>query len=219
MDTLLGTDRVLFYHTNESLDAITTGLDIRGNDRVLAIAGSGDQSFAMVERGAIVTALDRNSAQIDYMRARADALSKGDFEGFLKEELCFQKPQIRSSDEGRLQNIRDNLGNLKILDPKSVSDILSECPEGTFDKIYLSNVGRPCMAGKLIVQALGCLAVGGLVYHSYSRRGYFPGLYDKEVSAELEFRLSSEANEFEMRDFYETNKSYGWHPVVFRKIA
>ena len=73
-----------FYtHTNENLDAIVEGLSICPEDKVLAVLGSGDQAFAMVERGALVHAVDLNFAQVLFAQKRINFIRDRKYDAFL----------------------------------------------------------------------------------------------------------------------------------------
>jgi len=58
----------MYYFTNESLEAIITGLEPNSEDNVLTICGSGDQAFALLEFGCQVIAIDENPQQICYAK-------------------------------------------------------------------------------------------------------------------------------------------------------
>jgi hypothetical protein len=122
--------------TNESLDAVVEGLELTPNDSVLAIAGSGDQAFAILEYAGRVTAVDKNSHQTEYVKLRAEALKQGRYDLFLCNHARVPKVLNYFSKEGRLDRIKANLENLTILEP---SDIFALKTEETFSKIYLSN--------------------------------------------------------------------------------
>jgi len=62
--------------TNESLAAIVNGLDVNETDDILAICGSGDQAFALLEKAHSVTAVDIYKNQVDYARYRKRCLKE-----------------------------------------------------------------------------------------------------------------------------------------------
>lgn len=132
--------------SNEEPKAVATGLDIKPNDKVLSIAGSGDQVFHMLELGAKVRVCDKDLIQIEVVRARAEALHERDIEAFLglgEYGLLYDKDYVERrraffKQGNRLETIRRNLDNLVLLDQPS--DILVEAQKGPQTKINLSNV-------------------------------------------------------------------------------
>ena len=73
--------------TNEHLGAVYAGMNIRPSDRVLAICGSGDVPFALLEginpaSSGYVRAVDLLDVQVKYARQHADDLVRGNTEGF-----------------------------------------------------------------------------------------------------------------------------------------
>lgn len=74
--------RKFYGHTNESLWAVISGMNVSKDDRVLTICGSGDQAFALVEYAREVLAVDIEAKQIDYAKKRLEALKKGNYEDF-----------------------------------------------------------------------------------------------------------------------------------------
>jgi len=79
--------------TNEPLGAVYAGMDIKPEDRVLAICGSGDVPFALLEginpnSNGIIRAVDLLDVQVKYAKHQADTLLRGDFNEFMRcEEL------------------------------------------------------------------------------------------------------------------------------------
>ena len=104
--------------TNESLDAIVLGLGVGPGDTVLAVAGSGDQAFAMLATGARVVVADSRQQQIDYVLHRAACLQQGNISGFLRESygsLSGRFAREYFEVPGRLDSVRNNLPNLEVL--------------------------------------------------------------------------------------------------------
>lgn len=69
--------------TNESLKSIIEGLQINPQDYVLSICASGDQAFAMLEKGTKVLAVDKDQNYLKYARKRLEMLKEGRFDDFL----------------------------------------------------------------------------------------------------------------------------------------
>jgi hypothetical protein len=147
---------VLYSSTNENLEGLIAGLDVKPEDIILAVGGCGDQAFALLEIAGRVIVADSNSSQIELIRKRAKLLQDEDYQRFLNvEEVgsadgCFSgehMPQmiqankkrryIYFSSEGRLEMIRKNLGNLEIREPV---DIIEVSKSTEHNKIYLSNI-------------------------------------------------------------------------------
>jgi len=141
--------------TEERLEAIIAGLDINPKDIVLAVGGSGDQAFALLEKAKRVLVVDLNPSQIDYIQRRVKLLQDEDYKGFLeipecedgdgwgksyrthlKKELVLRNWYFTCEKREKLDRIRENLSNLCIA-RMSVFEIPDA--EGIFSKIYLSN--------------------------------------------------------------------------------
>ena len=128
--------------TNESIYGIVAGLDLKEGDRILAICGSGDQAFAMLEYADFVQAVDINPRQVAYAQYRAKQINDGDFEGFHKvgymwdgTRFAFERRDYFT--EERLKRIRNRLDSL-VIKETNIFDIRPR--EGEFNKIYFSNV-------------------------------------------------------------------------------
>lgn len=205
--------------TNEVLEAIVNGLDLKPEDNVLAIAGSGDQAFAMLEYGCKVTAIDIKLDQIKFVKLRAEALKLKCYEDFLRKKANPERIKAYFAKEGRLDRIRANLDNLKVLEPSNIFTMQSA---ELFSKIYLSNA----LAGshvhisekdslvmlrsykELLSDVTKNLTLGGLVYET-SRYNH----HEMSLGLMEEAHLSLSAQD------YERANSYGWHPMIFRKVA
>lgn len=168
---------------NESLDAIVSGLDIQPDDVILAVAGSGDQPLALLERAAKVIAVDINPVQIELLKKRLELLKKGDYNGFLSIEErgeadgCFSghymEPLEQANRKFREKYFMDRfgilakkIGNLEVLEPM---DVLRAIQERSFSKAYLSNVlgFESSLSSRNLLYALSeRLPINGLVYVS-----------------------------------------------------
>ena len=142
-----------YSHTNESLDGIVKGMNVNETDEIIAVCGSGDQAFALLEYAKSVVAVDNDKEQIEYAKKRAKALKAGDYNGFFpcpnnvyfspdgSYWKCFAG-EVRQyfekhNPEARLEKIRKKLGSLEI---RHVTDLLDEIQEDRFSKAYLSNI-------------------------------------------------------------------------------
>ncbi|MFH1064896.1 MAG: hypothetical protein V1734_00105 [Nanoarchaeota archaeon] len=215
-----------YIATNESLDSIIVGMMLDRRDKVLAILGSGDQAFAMLEYGCSVIAVDCNAKQRRLAETRVEMLAGGDTHGFLYYAGC-EENLVDDSDmmhrdarneyfmrAGKLGKIRRNLSNLKI----RKEDIFNVREKG-FTKIYLSNalvlygtcIGRDDYWNKCLKAMVRLLEPEGLLYISnshciddilaYSRK--------EEKTLRLEKELTKKCRQFDTGE---------WTPGVYRKI-
>lgn len=214
-----------YLYTNETLDAIIGGLDLKRDDKVLSILGSGDQAFAMLEYSSVI-ATDRVRAQLKFVNKRIKHLKNSEFDDFLMRNYSLKDtkeyvPNVltRSGDyvldfinlrneyflrnKNRLNNIRDRIDNLKILN----NNILN-CTNKEFNKIYFSNA---LTNGTNITKLVDILPNNGLIYISNS------GVVNRIIEQRSEYKivkdeeLSKLAKDSEYISF-ET-------PGVYRKIS
>lgn len=140
---------LVFTCTNESLSAIIKGLKPKPSDHILAIAGSGDQAFALLEYGCRVTAIDFSEEQIRFISRQRQRIKQNRVR-FLSEEkesefeaanpyysMTIRESRAAYFNERRVARIADSLHNLS-LRHDSISRIT-----GTFNKMYLSNASIP----------------------------------------------------------------------------
>lgn len=216
-----------YIATNESLDSIMAGMMLGKRDRVLAILGSGDQAFAMLEYGCLVTAVDYNAKQRRLAEARMKMLAEGDTHGFLYggcDETFLDDIDRMHRDArneyfmrtGKLGKIRKNLSNLEI----RKGDIF-KLRESGFTRIYLSNALNFEHSGGSIPswnylndglkKAARMLEPEGLLYIANGRCIEDILAYNKKEKAAL--RLEKELTK-ECRQFYTGE----WTPSVYRKL-
>jgi len=132
---------VLYDFTNETLESVIGGLSPQPEDRVLSVAGSGDQALALLEYTSRVVAVDNKPWQMDYFKRRVDALRNGDYDGFrfllgFRAEHCSQDLSASYFDDERLGAIRRKLDRLTLVEG-DIFDIKKLW--GKFNKVYLSN--------------------------------------------------------------------------------
>jgi len=176
---------VLFRFTNESLAGIITGMDISPGDKVLAIGGSGDQAFAILEFAKKVVAVDKSKDQVDFIRQKVEFLRERDYDGFLgivlfdardyadpmseeaKERMQLEKVRrYFTEDPRRLERIRNNLQNLEIR-CENIIDSVKE--PSAYTKVYLSNSNLFLRQPKGIMQTYfssvaANLPIGAIIY-------------------------------------------------------
>lgn len=140
---------VFYDFTNESLSAIIAGLDPQPEDTIVAIAGSGDQAFALLESGARVIAVDHNSKQIDFIKNRIQLLEQRDDNGFLFVEQadeyiddlkdCLASRNDYFLSQCRLDIIHSNIDNLS-LHLGDIGTLIPQLADSGVTKVYLSNL-------------------------------------------------------------------------------
>lgn len=180
-----------YTYTNEDLDAITAGLDIQREDRVLAVARSGDQALAILGKAGFVKAVDSSMSQVDFFKKRIVALREQDYLTALGVEVSPNEfspiPLPNFSDtnnftlnarnqyflkEGYLDEIRQKLSLLVVEQSDDVLDFAQKA--SGFSKIYLSNVFNYRSVSSSTVSSelsklegiANNLPIGGLIYVS-----------------------------------------------------
>lgn len=138
--TLTPCPRLIFQVTNEKLPNIVAGLDPRPSDRILAVCGSGDQAFALLEYAFSVHAVDYHEDAIAYAQRRHQSLQQRYEGGFYigVVDPFSNRPSEHTigyfSQEGRLATIAAKAERLSF----EVGDIFDSVSP-RFTKIYLSN--------------------------------------------------------------------------------
>lgn len=220
-------------YTNESMTAIITGLQPSPYDDILAVCGSGDQAFAMLEYGPQIFAVDTNPKQIELARKRAELIRRRKYSDFLeitrysiigqvndREKQNWRNRLFYFSRPGRLGRIRDNIQNIDF----GVMDIHHiPASAGVYDKVYLSNSG--CTSRKLGTDHRSftrlCLSehlrLGGMLYdvngHGCLDEYYTAGKYLGPVFLVIDEDLTRQTRELEDRN------GWDWQPTVYRRIA
>ena len=218
---------MVYEISNESLQAVVTGLDVQPSDGVLAVAGSGDQAFALLETAERVIVADISLMQLEIMKRRVAALKHGDYAAIMWEarthSLETEGVKIaRNSyftEAGRLERIANRLDRLVILGPADIAEAALLLPKGLFNKVYLSNVmgSSPeiLVHGRGPTSFLATIAStvpsGGLIYSAVDTLA----LPEKELV--IDGALTSKAQRLE-RDYrgYLT-RDLCWMPTVYRK--
>ncbi|MDI6738339.1 MAG: hypothetical protein QME12_07555 [Nanoarchaeota archaeon] len=219
-----------FPVTNERLEAVVAGLDVKEGDRILAVCGSGDQAFALLENASYVLAADLNKLQVEYARTRAELLKQGNIDGFFSQPRDYNGGEANDfmhmknyfSKKGRLGRIREKLDKAGF-----VNSGFTECLGiQQFNKFYISNIigyYEFCMNSeccKLMRLLSGRLPKGGLIYianndemeRSRTYASAFirlnqPDMWPKELAKDE--TLTTEAA---------SRESSLWKPAVYRKL-
>lgn len=212
---------ILWHVSNENLAAIVAGLVPSSQDRILAVCGSGDQVFALLEHAGAVYALDKNPDQVKLVENRKKALLRSDYEVFLrvpaKQDIVDRDHEERRNryflSEGRLDRIRVNVEALSI----RVGDIFSQT--GTFNKVYLSNsltyrLRDSEEAHKDFAAITKRLPEGGLVFVT-DMIGIVEGRYKSRGTVGIP---SSLAVDVELTKKARETENYEWGVSVFRKV-
>lgn len=206
------------------------GLEPKEGDVILAVGGSGDQAFAMLETGARVVVADVEQGQIAFIKHRREALARGDYAIFVHRQKhiftdCMPAISVYSerdayvADGARLERIRSHLGNLLVLPPADIFEVMRS---GAVDltKMYACNAvsytGWPFFSSqrfaaneRLALVALR-LPVGGLVYLSDGN------LVEDVVPPQLQ--LMQERTD-RARQLEKSTKAQRWFPTVYEKVA
>ena len=220
-------EKIRWVASNQIVQAPLVGLEIKPNDKVGAVVGTGDILFAMVAQGAIVESADTDPQQLKYVRMRIDQLKKGDHEAFLYsgmgengystvEEVA--KRTAYFSDAKRWEKLRENIDKLR--DPEQ-ADIGEFLEKRKFDKIFLSNAAGWGYTGETewgkISGDIDCRRIfdacsksldpGGLVYRV---RFEFQWFFGKEYEGfELDKGLTGKAQAIE---------ESSWITEIYRRI-
>jgi SAM-dependent methyltransferase len=200
-----------FKRTNESLSSIVKGLDICPDDCVLAVGGSGDQAFALLEYAKKVVAVDIKQSQVSFIEQQAKSLAKGDYESFFMrrfdsglhtfEDLIYVEKICGTNyfDAEKLEKIHGKMRSFRVIE----GDVLDICGKN-FNKIYLSNAlkgSRNELMGKL--EKIGeSLPEGGLAYAANGRILKY-ALHRSGLV--IDEKLSS------------ASMDVNWNPIVLRK--
>jgi len=208
--------------TNENLLAITRGLAISPSDDVLAICGSGDQAFALLENARSVLAMDKSGAQVEFAEKRRELLRQGKYDEFLPlwvdgydlNPRPFHRRREYFHPE-RLERITSKVDNLEIVR----GDIFNPRTSKKFSKIYLSNSllyesMESSAALRRIVGILNFLSINGLLYISDIDDLGRAGIHSPLPSPELPF-VSFDKEQTRVARVFERYED--WFPVVLRK--
>ena len=202
-----------FIHTNESLEAIVRGMDVKPKDRILAVCSSGDQAFALLEKAGYVKAVDNEEEQVRYAQRRRKMLKERLIKRFFPYGRGFENKNYFSKE--RIAKLVKKTRYLKITN----ADIFME-DEGldNFNKVYLSNAAtfrgnKPKEVDRFLYRLTQKLANPGIVYMAIEPIEYW---CEKRMIREgfcLDTELTAIARLYERRD------GTLWTPVVYRRKA
>jgi len=199
--------------TNEALQAILEGLEVKPEDYILAIGGSGDQAFAILEYAKRVLAVDYDGYQVRYIKSQAKSLRVGNYKKFL-ERREQDSSGYRGQNEGyfeargRLDRIRERLPDLEI----RKAEIRELCKhKNSFNKLYLSNAygyHDSWLDDDFLVVTMH-IPLYGLVYVSNGIE-----IQDKEkLLSKSGLTIHKKLNDSKLK------KDEKWTPLILRKIV
>lgn len=226
-----------FPYSNETLDAIIKGLDVKDDDDIMGIGGSWDWAFAAIQYANSVTCIDYNAEQAGYAMKRAESLKAGDIGGFFPDcsdhegnswnrhkntaKEYFSRNTLMGKifkSRSRLEIIRSRLDRIEFKVMR-IEDFVKDMQGRKFSKAYLSNVFT-----------YGLL-YGGLLKHQHNQRDFIQMLAAKlrnpgiiYLSDGGDFNLKHLYNAEEDRKLTEIARSIekgvlNWRPAVFRRRA
>lgn len=151
MEAKFQTSRDLFDHrrinygcTNESLNSARIGMDLRSEDKVLGVLGSGDFRYLCLSEDIEGKFFDKNKDQVDYVKLRDKSLIEGDIDDFRADyailDLTDPKTRIvrlNYFSTLNFQKIKSNLKKGEFFEGDIFSDSIDV---SSFNKFYLSNV-------------------------------------------------------------------------------
>ncbi len=220
-----------FEATNESLDAVVAGVDPSPSDVVLAVGGSGDQAFALLEHAGRVIVVDDHPGQLMWIEDRLGALKDGDLSLFLyssEEEtspLGITDSEVRDGyflEPGRFDRIKTRAGNLTVLPPMDMLEFLRGDFNTSVDAVFLSNVvGYGQDPGVFVERDQGMLDVLGASLTTGARVYVTNG--DEVVGKSRTYTLPREfrvdglrtSKAIALEEESPLFESYGWRPKVF----
>lgn len=197
-----------YWETNESLDAIVNGMNVGKRDRILAVLGSGDQAFALLEKAAYVKAVDNCMAQVEHAQARIKypetTLTKPHCSHFYGNRDYFSAE--------RIAEIKKKASCLEIAE----EDIFTEGNIEEFNKIYLSNAStngsNPLDKVNGFLNRLAQnLGKPGIVYFTADPE------FKPEIIIPKRFSLDKELTRIARK--HERNGIMVWRPAIYRRKA
>ncbi|MFA5887978.1 MAG: hypothetical protein WC852_04685 [Candidatus Nanoarchaeia archaeon] len=201
-----------YLHTNESLEAIVRGMDVKQKDRILVVCGSGDQAFALLEKAGYVKAVDKNETQVKYAQRRRKMLEERFIELFFPYGKGYHNRDYFSKE--RIARIVKKTGYLKI----AKADIFMEnAGLDNFNKVYLSNAatfrGNNLKAvDRFLYRIAQKLASPGIIYMASDPTiNYRENMIPNGICLDTELTAIARLYERKDRTF--------WTPAVYRRKA
>lgn len=186
---------LIYRNTNESLSAIVKGVNPQKEDFILAVGGSGDQAFALLESGAHVDVVDTNPNQIRYIQERIHSLLNGNYSSFLGFYFSSGINKNFFNEKGRLKKIRENISLLNILGEIDIFNCNISFEK--WNKFYLSNIflwdrGEVQRPLDVLNDFFTKVSPNSLVYLSH-----FPEEIGENTEFKIEEKITNEARKLE----------------------
>lgn len=194
--------------TNETLEAIVKGLRVTEKDVILAICGSGDQAFALLEKAKRVIAVDANPTQIAYAQWRAQTLRERGYLPLSPDMSLDNKKYMKNKE--RIKKIRKKITDIEFC---QVLDIFEEMDQFQgVTKLYLSNAlfDRDILRESEIISQN--LPPDGRVYFANGKNLFY---MDCGLQQAGKFGLIKDVPSTARAEQYER----WWRPEVYKKVA
>lgn len=231
---IMGNNRLYFFASNESMDAIKTGIDAKPDDIVCSIGGSLDQALALLEIVSFVDVVDKNPTQIEYAKQLLKFLESGDYCSFFDRTrfiasdgtVSYPNKQTQKNiestkeyfcDGDRIKKISEKLERICIHEPRDI--FVDGIPNKKYSKIYLSNALTPPNGNREInfrIQSIlgnftNSLESGGIIYTSNHGRILRENPLSNFLpeSLQIDLNLSASAQALEKPK---------WSPLSYRKV-
>ncbi|HIH24422.1 TPA: hypothetical protein HA251_05285 [Candidatus Woesearchaeota archaeon] len=207
-----------FYgHTNESLQGIRTGLQAGPDDTVLAICGSGDQAFMLLEYAKRVIAIDNNPAQVEYAKERASDLRGGNVGMFVYAPALDYEFREAYAERNRYlgthaPDIRENIENIEF-HVANIAALPDHIANTRFTRFYLSNVLEYASETYLLKAEHGTGFLRALAGAPDGARVYSAGADDDRPSIFRNFGFHYDREASRRAREFETE----WWPFVYVK--
>lgn len=194
---------VEYKETNECVEAILLGLDVKPYDKVFAICGSGEQSLALLSRAESVFSVDYHIDQLEYAKRRANDI------------VIIYKNSKHLRD--RIEKIINKLDkiNFECLDMRDVN-------YSNFTKVYLSNTltysTNICYSTQFLNKLLEELPSDSLVYFSCDRTSEYIRDSNKHNKNKHRFYFDAKLTNKARKQQKSCYHGITWLPLVYRVL-
>ena len=227
---------ILYPCTNESIPAVLAGLDLRKDNVVVSIGGSGDIPFAVAPHVSKVFAVERDMFQLDTIWYQQELLEAGNFNEFYGEVLLnypgsrrdfsFLGHDVRKEHviarkkyfESRVDETKEAAGRVEVF-ADDILNFMAEQPKNSVDRVYFSNAIGSYEADLFdssgFAAAMKCVRPGGIVYRTAKHCEVQEGV-PTPLGFKVEPELSEKALEIQRKEWA---SGYHWIPKVYRKVV
>ncbi len=211
-----------YFSTNESLEGIVESLDLKSDDVVCSVLGSGDQLFAISEFVKDIAGFDVLSSAVEYVEDRFKALNDCDYEKFkgrclYDEELEFIE-KMKYFTPQRFRKIRENRCSVTLVEADILEFIRAGVLLNTTNKFYFSNALTYSTDEPFIdrlEEIKSGLQIGSISYFADSPHSFqmlkVPGFRVLEENSEL-------AREKAQASSRNLGINYSFTPVVLERV-